>query len=81
MSDDNPGPREVLGTIVRIEPSAAVIVRLADGTEVNVDGKRLHRPLGFLYVPIGRVVRLRFHPTKPQRMPRIVEVLPEARTR
>jgi hypothetical protein len=77
MSDDSPGPREVLGTIVGIDRSGLAIIRLADGSEIRADAKRLHRPLGFLYPPVGRMVRLHFHPTKTQRMPRIVEVLPE----
>jgi len=77
MNDDSEGQREALGTIIGIERSGLVVVQLADGSRVRTDARRLHRPLGFFIVPVGRKVRLRFFPNKPGRMPRIVEVLPE----
>jgi hypothetical protein len=75
MTSDQPDPEEAVGTILGIK-DGSVVVRLANGNDIRCrSAKRLHRPLGFLQVPIGRRARVRFHATKQERMPLIVEVL------
>ncbi len=67
-------PKETFGTIVGVS-GGCVVVQQEDGEEVlcrNVN--RLHRPLGFLTVPIGRRVRIRW-PCSQNRRPLILEVL------
>ena len=79
MNDVPSNLEEVIGTVVVLK-GGSVVVRLADGSEVLCrSAMRLHRPLGFHLVPVGRQARVRFHPVKPERMPLLVEVLREER--
>jgi hypothetical protein len=81
VNADSQASQDVLGTIVGIERSGLVVVRLADGSDVKANGKRLHRPLGFYRVPVGRTVRLRgVFPADPGRIAQIMDVLPEQST-
>jgi hypothetical protein len=69
--------REALGTIIGVSRAQLVIVRLDDGAEVPCRGlRRLHRPLGFMGIPVGRRARVRFDDAKPNRPPLLLEVLP-----
>ncbi len=74
-SGDELPARETVGTITGVKGNG-VVVQLSDGTEVLCrSATRLHRPLGFFQVPVGRIARIRFHPTKSEKMPLILEVL------
>ena len=73
-----PSFREALGTIVGVSGAQLLIVRLDDGgADVRCRGlKRLHRPMGFMGIPFGRRVRIRFDDAKPNRPPLLLDVLP-----
>jgi len=75
MNSEEPHAPEAVGRIIGIK-GGSVIVRMDNGDEILCrSAKRLHRPLGFLHVPMGQLARLRFHPTNGERMPLILEVL------
>jgi hypothetical protein len=70
--------REALGTIVGWSRALLVVVRPDDGgAEISCRGfKRLHRRFGFMRIPVGRRVRIRFDDARPLRPPLILDVLP-----
>lgn len=75
MTGEASNPEEAVGTVVGSKGNS-VIVRLPSGGEILCRSvRRLHRPLGFMRVPVGRNARIRFHPTTRERMPLIVEVI------
>lgn len=69
-----PDVNSVIGTIVGSD-GGYVIVQLDSGEEVLCrNAKRLHRPLGFLFVPFGRRARISYTRGS-DKMPLLVEVL------
>lgn len=66
--------KEVFGTIVGVD-AGCVVVGLDNGEEVLCRSvKRMHRPLGYFTVPIGKKVRVRLDSVA-NRRPLILEVL------
>lgn len=74
-SHNDPESKEAFGTIVGVEANC-VVVDLDDGDEILCRSvKRLHRPLGFYTVPVGRRVRIRMYSVTNNKRPLILEVL------
>jgi hypothetical protein len=66
---------EAFGTIVGVD-AGCVVVELDNGDEILCRSvKRMHRPLGFFTVPVGKRVRVRLHPVAKNKRPLILEVL------
>lgn len=73
----NMEPQEAFGTIIGTD-AGCVVVKLEGGNEILCRSvRRMHRPLGFFMVPIGRRARVRLTPNSANHRPLILEVLPE----
>ena len=74
MTSDSTPRDGAIGNIVAIR-AGCIVVKLSTGEEVLCRSlKRLHRPLGFVDVPLGRRARIRY--TKGSNaLPRLIEVL------